>query len=275
MDEIAKSEKLTETQLNEETKAGTNIFRSRVHWAQVFLVQAGAITRPQRGFLEITARGVRLLEENPKGFDRFKFREFPDYANAWGRGEVEEESLGGNLRDFENSTPQERIEAAINEIDTALAGEIVQRVRNLSPKFLELVILKLLNAMGYGSSLSNFEHVGGPGDGGIDGIINEDSLGLQRIYVQAKRYKEDSTVGRPEIQKFVGALSPLGASGGVFITTSAFSSDAREYAKLKHSAPIALIDGSEFGKLMVRYGIGVQKRQTFSVAEIDEDYFEE
>lgn len=276
MDEVARNENLSSDDLNQVTLRGTSIFRSRVHWAQAFLAQAGAVTRPQRGYLEITARGLKLLEENPDGFRAKKFEEFPDYANAWSGRHSQEVSMVESKEDsLDSTTPQERIESAVSDIETALANDVLQRVRNLSPKFLEIVILELLDAMGYGSSNVNFQHIGGPGDGGVDGIINQDTLGLQRIYVQAKRYKAENIVGRPDIQKFVGALSPLGASGGVFITTSAFSAEAREYANMKHSAPIALIDGREFGRLMVKFGIGVQKRHTFSIAEIDEEYFDE
>jgi restriction system protein len=172
-------------------------------------------------------------------------------------------------------SPQERIEIAVSEIEAALASEIVQRVQNLSPKFLEVVVLELLHAMGYGASETSIEHVGGPGDEGIDGVIHQDTLGLQRIYVQAKRYKAESTIGRPDIQKFVGALAGQGANGGVFITTSSFSADARDYANKNLNARVVLIDGAEFGLLMVRHGIGVQKRKTYSIVEIDEDYFED
>jgi restriction system protein len=172
-------------------------------------------------------------------------------------------------------TPQERIDSAFEEIETALAAEIVQRVRNLSPKFLEIVVLELLHAMGYGASEAGIQHVGGPGDEGIDGVIHQDTLGLQRIYVQAKRYKTENTIGRPDIQKFVGALAGQGANGGVFITTSNFSTDAIDYANKNLSARIVLIDGADFGRLMVRHGIGVQKQRTYSIVDIDEDYFED
>ena len=142
-------------------------------------------------------------------------------------------------------------------------------------KFLELVVLKLLRAMGYGDSETSIEHLGGPGDEGVDGVINQDSLGLQRIYVQAKRYKAENTIGRPDLQKFVGALSGLGANGGVFITTSSFSNEAKEYAIKNISQRIILIDGQELGKLMVRYGIGVQPKNSYQVVDIDEDFFDE
>lgn len=276
MEDVAKTEKLTGEELALKTPKGTSIFRSRVHWAQAFLAQAGAVTRPQRGYLEITERGIKLLEENPHGFKAKKFDEFPDYANAWSARSNNEQNPTSEVDTVESEiTPQERIETAVGEIESALAADIVQRVRNLSPKFLELVILELLHAMGYGASDTDIEHVGGPGDEGVDGVIHQDTLGLQRIYVQAKRYKADSTIGRPDIQKFVGALSGLGANGGVFITTSTFSSEAREYANKNLSARIILIDGNEFGQLMVKHGIGVQKRRTYSIVDIDEDYFED
>jgi restriction system protein len=277
MEDVAKAEKITPEELALRTPKGTSfIFRSRVHWSQAFLAQAGAVTRPQRGYLEITERGLKLLQENPMGFKTKKFDEFPDYANAWG-GKTSNEGTSETNSDTPDSesTPQERIETAVGEIETALASEILERVKNLSPKFLELVILELLHKMGYGSSDSAIEHVGGPGDEGVDGVIHQDTLGLQRIYVQAKRYKAENTIGRPDLQKFVGALSGLGANGGVFITTSSFSSDAREYAGKNLTARIILIDGAEFGKLMVRHGIGVQKRRQYSIVDIDEDYFED
>ena len=276
MEDVAIAENLTEEEMTRKTAKGTTVYRSRVHWSQAFLAQAGAITRPQRGYLEITERGLELLEQNPGGFTVKKFQEFPDYADAWsGRYTGNAESPEVDVEPVSDVTPQERIEAAVDEIETALGKDIVQRVQALSPKFLELVILELLHAMGYGATDSAIEHVGGPGDEGVDGVIHQDTLGLQRIYVQAKRYKAESTIGRPDIQKFVGALAGLGANGGVFITTSSFTSDAREYANKNLSSRVILIDGNEFGRLMVRHGIGVQKRRTYSVVDIDEDYFED
>jgi restriction system protein len=276
MESVAKSEGLSPEDMMMKTPRGTSIFRSRVHWAQAFLAQAGAVSRPQRGYLKITERGLKLLEENPQGFKTKKFHEFPDYANAWG-GRNSIDAQGNDVVEGTDSeiTPQERIESAVSEIERALATEIVQRVQNLSPKFLEVVVLELLHAMGYGASESSIEHVGGPGDEGVDGVIHQDTLGLQRIYVQAKRYKADSSIGRPDIQKFVGALAGQGANGGVFITTSSFSADAKDYANRNLNARVVLIDGAEFGLLMVRHGIGVQKRKTFSIVDIDEDYFED
>lgn len=278
MDSIAKSENLSELELSQATSKGTNIFRSRVHWSQTFLTQAGALRRPERGYFEITERGRELLKNHPKGFSKKLFHQYPDYTDAWNtRRESHEYSQSNDVSPSDiTSTPMELIEAALDQLDHSVSTEIVQRIQSLSPKFLELVVLELLHAMGYGDSSTDLEHLGGPGDEGVDGVINQDSLGLQRIYVQAKRYKSENTIGRPDIQKFVGALTGLGANGGVFITTSSFSSDAREYAQKSQLSPrIILVDGNDLGKLMVRYGIGVQEKKTYKVVEVDEDYFEE
>jgi len=276
MDAIAKREGLTPTELAQTTPKGTNVFRSRVHWAQTFLAQAGALSRPQRGFFDITERGKKLLEDYPEGFRAKLFHQFPDYKDAWNSRNSKNEKASRPSEVEVTETPLEQIELALEQLDHAVSSDIVQRIRNLSPKFLELVVLELLHAMGYGDASTDIEHLGGPGDEGVDGVINQDALGLQRIYIQAKRYKVENTIGRPEIQKFVGALTGLGANGGVFITTSSFSSDAREYAfKSQLSPRIVLIDGAELGQLMVKHGIGVQEKKIYKVVEIDEDYFEE
>ena len=273
---IAKKEHLTDAELAQATPKGRSIYRSRVHWSVAFLAQARAIIRPERGYLEITERGLKLLAEHPNGFRKKLFNTFPDYKDAWGRGNNHHEIPGEEAPDQVINTPLEQIEIAIQQIENSVSAEIIQRIQGLSPKFLELVVLELLYAMGYGDSTSALEHLGGPGDEGVDGVINQDKLGLQRIYVQAKRYKSDSTIGRPEIQKFVGALTGLGANGGVFITTSAFTPDARDYAQKSQLSPrIVLIDGVELGQLMVRHGIGVQEQKSYKIVDIDEDYFED
>jgi restriction system protein len=276
MSDVVSSLKISPEDLALRTPKGTPVFRSRIHWAQAFLAQAGAVVRPQRGYLEITERGIKLLEDNPLGFTTEKFDEFPDYADAWG-GRKKEPNSNSDAQgiNISTQTPLESIESAINELERTISTDIVQRIQSMSPKFLELVVLKLLRSMGYGDSETSIEHLGGPGDEGVDGVINQDSLGLQRIYVQAKRYKSENTIGRPDLQKFVGALSGLGANGGVFITTSNFSSEAKEYANKNISQRIILIDGEELGKLMVRYGIGVQSKNSYQVVDIDEDFFDE
>lgn len=274
MNAVAIMEKVTDSELQLQTDHGTNIFRSRVGWAQAFLVQAGAVMRPERGYLQITDRGLKLLEDNPEGFKVSKFREFPDYALAWGRSRNKPNSDTPHEIDNYAVSPHEKIESAIDDLERGLAQELVMRIQVQPPKFLEIVVLKLLHSMGYGASNASIEHLGGPGDEGVDGVINQDTLGLQRIYVQAKRYKNENTIGRPEIQKFLGAIAGLGANGGVYITTSSFTNDAKDFAAKNLTPRIVLVDGNDLGMLMVRNGIGVQLKKTYQISDIDEDFFE-
>jgi restriction system protein len=274
MTDVVEQLGLSAADLELKTSRGTPIYRSRLHWAQAFLAQAGAVTRPQRGYLQITERGEQLLAENPNGFSVKKFKEFPDYADAWGRNNRQDNQTEVPEEQEFSRSPQEIIETEINKTDAAIGNEIVRKIQNMPFDFLEKIVLKLLTAMGYGDSDSSMQHLGKSGDEGVDGVINQDVLGLQRIYVQAKRNNDGNTIGRPEIQKFVGALSGLGASGGVFITTSKFSSEAKDYVSKNMTQKVVLIDGYELGQLMVKYGIGVQITNKYQIVEVDEDFFE-
>ena len=253
---------------------GTRLFASRVHWAVAYLVQAKAVERHIRGHMRITDRGRDLLARFPNGFTRDVFREYPDYANAWGRGNRVENQSEGDASNGD-TPPQEAIESAIDEIENQLSAELVARVQAASPAFLEKLTLRLMRAMGYGDSDDALEHLGGPGDGGVDGVIKQDSLGLRRVYIQAKRYQDKGTIGRPAIQSFVGAITDVGADGGVFVTTASFTPDAWAYANRQTDPRVVLIDGAELGRLLVRYGIGVQVLRTYQVATLDEEFFEE
>lgn len=274
MDAVAKAENISQEDLAKKSEKGTSIYRSRVHWAQAFLAQAGAITRPQRGYLQITERGLKLLEENPNGFKKDKFNEFPDYADAWGGRNKEQAHAAVNAIETD-ATPQEQIESAINTLEANVSSMLIQRIQSLNYEFLEVLVLKLLEKMGYGADTDSVMHLGQTGDEGVDGVINQDKLGLQRIYVQAKRYKTESTIGRPDIQRFLGALAGQGANGGVFITTSKFSADAHEYVSKNLSPRIVLIDGKELARLMIKYEIGVQVKRSYQIVDIDDDYFED
>ena len=251
---------------------GTNISNSRVHWAIQFLFQAGALTRPDRGVYQITPLGAKLLEQNPEGISLDDLRKTEGYKN-W-----EARTSQGRKGDQETPSyssigeaPQESIESSIIEIEQNLGVELVSRIQEMPPEFLEKSVLHLLGAMGYGIDDDSLQHTGGPGDEGIDGIINQDRLGVQRIYIQAKRYKEGNNVGRETVQSFIGALA--GASGGVFITTSNFTDGALEFASRHLSPKIVLINGIELGKLLVKYEVGVVVKQTYKIVEIDENYF--
>lgn len=254
------------------TEKGTRIANSRVYWAIQYLFQAGALVRPSRGVYEISDLGKDLLKKFPNGFTEETLRETEGYQQWVARiGTTTKASRIDN--DSAGEAPQESIESALTDIENNLALELVSRIQELSPEFLEKSVLELLAAMGYGVDSDSLRHTGGPGDEGVDGVINQDALGLQRIYVQAKRYKDGSNISRETIQSFLGALQ--GASGGVFITTSDFTAGALDFVS-KHVTPkIVLINGVELGRLMLKYEIGVNVRRTYKLMEVDENYFSE
>ena len=262
---------------------GTNIARNRVHWALEFLCQAGAANRPKRGFAEITDLGRKLLrEEKPtltletlrktEGLKAWKQRSREKAARRRSERGEEGDSVDFDLSD-EGRTPEESIQDSILEIEESVGVQILQRIKDEEPVFLERVVLKLLHQMGYGSSEDDLEHIGGSGDGGVDGVINQDALGLDQIYIQAKRYAE-GVIGRPQIQAFVGALAGKHAVRGIFITTSTFSRDAREYVENLRETRVILIDGDELARLMIRHKVGVTVIKTIEVPEVDENFFE-
>jgi restriction system protein len=255
------------------TAKGTNIANSRVYWAIQYLFQAGALKRPSRGVYEISPLGEELLSKHPNGFTESTLKDTEGYKHWLSR-------MGSNIKSpkFDSATssgeaPQESIESTLTEIESNLSLELVNQLQEMSPEFLEKSVLKLLGSMGYGVDSESLRHTGGPGDEGIDGIINQDTLGIQRIYVQVKRYKTGSNIGREAIQSFVGALQ--GSSGGVFITTSAFTPGALEFAGKHLSPQIILIDGVELGRLMLKYEIGVIVRRTYKLMELDQNFFSE
>jgi len=262
-----------ERQLETRSDRGRSIFNSRVHWAVQYLFQAGALSRPAPATFEITDIGRGLREKYPNGFDQKVLKELEGYQN-WvnripdsGINEIEESELD------EGGTPQERIEASIQELELALAQDLVVRLREMPPSFLEKTVLVLLHKMGYGDGEDSLRHLGRAGDEGVDGVINQDKLGLQKIYVQAKRYGEGNNIGRPAVQTFQGALQGQGASSGVLITTSGFTADAQEYVGRQMATSIVLIDGRELGRLLVQNQVGIAIRRTYDVSEVDENFF--
>ena len=255
------------------TEKGTRVANSRIYWAIQYLFQAGALGRPARGIYEITQLGIELLKKYPNGLSEGDLKETDGYQ-AW-VSRIGTNSRSGKINNIDNDgeAPQESIESALTEIENNLSADLVKQIQEMSPEFLEKSVLKLLGAMGYGVDSDSLQHTGGPGDEGIDGIINQDKLGIQRIYVQAKRYKTGNNISRETIQSFIGALQ--GASGGVFITTSAFTTGALEFASKHLSPKIILIDGPELGRLMLKYEIGVIVRRTYKLMEVDENFFSE
>lgn len=256
------------------------VFHNRIHWAKFYLVRAGLIDQPSRGRFAISSAGRDLLAKNPARVDTRllltypAFQEFYQSSRAT-RDVSEAPSPEPRLQIEVDATPEEQIEAASTALKKALGIELLQRIRQNSPTFFEQVIVALLVGMGYGGSHRNAaQALGRSGDGGVDGIINEDVLGLDRVYIQAKRYSDGNPVGRPEVQAFVGSLVGLGATKGVFVTTSSFSSHALEY--VRHlSQRVILIDGSRLTDLMIEHGVGVRITQTVEFKRVDEDFFSE
>lgn len=265
----------TDDELAERISSGGSRFDSRIQWALTHLVQAGLMERPQRGQVRITQRGLDVLAEKPERVDVHLLDRFDEHLQFRSRtrdaaGVLPANPSGGEAAE---STPLEAVERAVRESNEALAADVLQRVLDLPPVFLEQLVLTLLGAMGYGGRAGAAEHWGRSGDGGIDGVVRQDVLGLDRVYVQAKRYAADNTVGRPDIQAFVGALHGQQADRGVFITTSRFSDGARAYVE-KIPNRIVLIDGRRLAELMVLHNVGVQDESTFVLKRLDEDFFE-
>ena len=267
---------LTDEDHEDTLPSGQSRFDNRVQWSITHLFQAGLLARPKRGHVQITVRGKEILAENPDRVDirllsRFEeYRDFRSRSRSTDRDEAGDSAESGDL----TATPLEAIAEAVRESNEALATEVLQRVFDQAPVFLKRLVLTLLTAMGYGGRAGAAEHWGGSGDGGIDGVVRQDVLGLDRVYVQAKRYAADHPVGRPDIQAFVGALHGQQADRGVFITTSRFSAEARSYVE-RIPNRIVLIDGRRLAELMILHNVGVQDESTFVLKRVDEDFFEQ
>lgn len=263
-------------EFDEVNERGTNIFNSRIHWASMDMVGIGALARTGRGLVEITEFGKSLLLRFPAGFTREEVQALPEWE-SWKQNWGQHKRSKTNNRSEEPSeeqTPDEKFDAIIEELNSNLAGDLVRKIQSLKPIALERLVLQLLHAMGYGGSEDAVLHLGGSGDEGVDGVIDLDQLGLQKIYVQAKRYKDDQNIPPTTIQAFSGAILSKGAVGGVFITTSGFTKMAEEAAK-KSPIAIELIDGPTLGALLIKHQVGIRVLQTYRRAELDEAHFED
>jgi restriction system protein len=247
---VAAEMSITDEDREEVIRSGISVFDSRVGWAVTYMVQAGLIRRPKRAVNQITERGLQVLCDHPDRVDNHILSQFEEFREFKARTRTTTEqpaetadTAASTGLSVSKGAPRETIQAAIEENNAAVASDILARIRERNPAFLENLVLKVLTAMGYGGAAGSAERLGRSGDEGLDGVIKQDPLGLDRIYVQAKRYAADRTVGRPDIQGFVGALHGAQADRGVFITTSKFSQDAHEYAD-KVNARVILIDGA-------------------------------
>jgi restriction system protein len=251
------------------------LFYNRLAWAKTYLKRAGLIEQPRRGIFLISPSGRQLLAEGPQKIDLRLLQEMPGYANTSDPPELTSASDSTALTDsaLVDVTPEEDLERAHAVLRRELAADLINNVKKCTPAFFESLVIQLLLKMGYGGSRQEAGRaVGRSGDGGIDGIINEDRLGLDAIYLQAKRW--DGTVGRPEIQKFVGALAGQRASKGVFITTSVFTQEAKEYAE-RSQYRVVLIDGVRLSDLMIEHDLGVSVAATYQLKRIDSDFFDD
>lgn len=248
-------------------------YMNRIGWARTYLKKAGLIESPGRGQCRITDRGLQVLKEDPNPLNvRYlkRFQEFVDFHTY----KPKNDDLASNDSDeAKSSTPEEVLEEAHRELRETVSADLLDRVKAAPPEFFENVVVELLLRMGYGGSRENAGRtVGRSGDGGIDGIINEDRLGLDVVYIQAKRW--DGTVGRPVVQAFAGSLEGVRARKGVLITTSQFSSDAHEYVR-QIEKRIVLVDGKELARLMFEHNIGVSTVANYEVKKLDLDFFED
>lgn len=262
--------------LQEKVKSGrcSKVY-DRVLWTMTYLRESKLIVSPNRGQYQITSKGLEILNSGIKDFDAAylcsispEFKQFSkgkkDKPNATNSSNIETDETDSN-----SLSPSESIAELINQINCSLATELLEQIKNQTPAFFEQLVIDLLVKMGYGGNREDAATVTSQShDGGIDGIIKEDRLGLDMIYIQAKRW--DSTVQKPEIQKFRGALSERGANKGIFITTSDFSTGAKDSAR---NAKIVLIDGSELCRLMIEFGVGVSTKTIYEIKRVDTDYF--
>lgn len=273
-DLLADRFELTPAERNERVPSGVTRFRDRVHWANTYMKKAILLESPGRGRIRITPRGLELLQENPQRIDRKLLMRYPEYVEFASPGD-DNHSNDTDVQDDKSvdRTPHETMELAYREMKESLAQDLLARVKTCSPGFFENLVLDVLVAMGYGGSRDDAaQSVGQTGDGGIDGIIKQDRLGLDVLYVQAKRW--ENTVGRPVVQAFAGSLDGVKARKGVLITTSRFSKDATEYVD-KIEKRIILVDGQQLAELMIAHEVGVSRVMSYDVKRVDQDYFED
>lgn len=272
-DKLAKDFNLSEDELAELLPSARKTrFYDRVGWAGTYLKKAGLLSSPERGKFQITKRGLDVINNPPERITVNFLTQFEEFVEFRQRPEKSVDNSSVE-KENESQTPEESIDSAYLNIRQNLSDEILQTIKNCSPTFFETLVIDVLVKMGYGGTRKDAgKAIGKSGDGGIDGIINEDRLGLDVIYIQAKKW--ENSVGRPEIQKFAGALQGQRARKGIFITTSEFTKEAKEFAS-KIESKIILIDGETLSQLMIDYNIGVNPIASYELKRIDSDYFSE
>ena len=252
---------------------------NRVNWSITYLRKANLIERVARGKYKVTNTGLRVLHEKKDHVelkDLYQFDSFRQFINTDTMSEEKKDlSKPSVLEDLQEGTPQDNLNASMEQINKELSANLLSEIMERSPAFFEKMVVQLLLKMGYGSALEDGFVTGCSGDEGIDGIIREDKLGFSSIYIQAKRWAEDKAIGRPEIQKFVGALAGQGAQKGLFITTGTFTKEARSYVEKQLATKVVLVDGEKLTKLMIEYNLGVSVESVYTIKKIDTDFFSE
>lgn len=276
--DLARTLKLSEEDLRLMLPSGAaTTFGSRVGWAKTYLKQAGLVEQPKRGVVRIAKRGLHVLATQPKRVDNQFLEQFAEFVLFKTRSRTSINPSGCVVEAVRSvsalaQAPQERLDEAAKELLATLTDDILSAIKTCSPAFFEELVVQLLLKMGYGGSRKEAgKAVGRSGDGGIDGVIAEDRLGLDSIYVQAKRWQ--GSVGEPDIRNFLGALVGRGASKGVFITTSSFSEPARAFAARSIQQKLVLIDGERLAELMIEHDLGVSTVATYQVKRLDSDFF--
>jgi restriction system protein len=279
VNQLGRDFKLTQEERQQLLPSGKQTtFANRVHWAKTYLAQAGLLEATKRAHFRITERGRKVLAENPLRIDNEYLSQFAEFTQFRERSRVAGKPKSSQAAEIpvtpvQTQTPDELLRSTVKQIETVLGKDLLDRILVAPPPFFESLIVKLLLAMGYGGSQENSGRiVGQSGDGGIDGVIDQDALGLDRVYVQAKRYAIESAVSEPEIRAFSGSLGAAKANKGVFVTTSYFTQPARSFAE-RHPFRIVLIDGEQLTALMIRHNVGVRIDETLYLKKVDEDFF--
>jgi restriction system protein len=271
-DDVAENLGLTIEALSQRLPSGTqSTFDNRMGWARTYLFKAGLIERPRRATYAISETGKKLLANPPSEIDVDFLRSYEQFNQFFSSSRSDKESLASADVIDDELTPEEQIEKGVRQIQRELQVEVLDRVKQLPPEGFEQLVLRLLVGMGYGGSMADVQGVARGADGGVDGVVNQDHLGLDRIYIQAKRW--EGSVGRPVIQNFAGALDLVGAKKGVIMTTASFSQAAHECVMTIKDKRIILVDGQRMSELMLKHGIGVSTKQTFMIQRMDEDFF--
>lgn len=277
VDQLSREFGLTEEERQQILPSGKQAtFANRVGWAKTYLVQAGLLEATKRAHFKITDRGKNALAGNPSRIDGQYLSQFAEFLQFKERGKTLDAEISVSVGDAivpQTGTPDEILRSTVRQIEVALKKELLDRILAAPPKFFEGLIVALLLAMGYGGSREEAGRiVGRSGDGGIDGVIDQDALGLDRVYVQAKRYVVGNGVSEPEIRAFSGSLGAAKADKGVFVTTSYFTQPALSFAE-RHPFKIVLIDGERLADLMIRHSVGVRIDETLYLKKLDEDFF--